>query len=59
MNPVFHAAAESARFGWVMGLMTVVFLGVFLGWALWAWNPANKDAMDAAARMPLSDGGDQ
>ena len=59
MNPVFLAAAESARLGWVMGVMTVVFLGVFLGWTWYAWNPANKQLMQDMAAMPLNDGGDE
>ena len=59
MNPVFHAAAQSAQLGWVMGVMTAVFLGVFLAWAWYAWNPANKAMMNEMAAMPLSDGGDE
>jgi cbb3-type cytochrome oxidase subunit 3 len=59
VNPVFKAAAASAEYGWVMGVMTVVFLAVFLGWAFWAYHPANRAAMNEAAAMPLSDGGDQ
>jgi cbb3-type cytochrome oxidase subunit 3 len=42
-----------------MGLMTVVFLGVFLAWTWYAWNPANKQLMDDMAAMPLNDGGDE
>lgn len=38
-----------------MGLMTILFLVVFLGWALWAWHPANRDRMQRAAAMPLED----
>jgi cbb3-type cytochrome oxidase subunit 3 len=59
VNPVFRAAAESAQLGWVMGLMTVVFLGVFLAWTWYAWNPANKQLMQDMAAMPLNDGGDE
>jgi cbb3-type cytochrome oxidase subunit 3 len=55
MNPVLKAAAESVQFAWVMGLMTILFLVVFLGWALWAWQPANRDRMQRAAAMPLED----
>ena len=47
------AAAESTQLGWLMGWMTVVFVAVFVGWALWAWLPSRKGAMDAAARIPL------
>jgi cbb3-type cytochrome oxidase subunit 3 len=57
MNPAFRAAAESAQLGWVMGAMTVLFLVLFVGWALWAWHPANRDAMNAAAALPLDEDG--
>jgi cbb3-type cytochrome oxidase subunit 3 len=59
VNPVFRAAAESAQLGWVMGVMTVVFLGVFLAWTWYAWNPDNKQLMQDMAAMPLNDGGDE
>ena len=60
MNPVINQAKEvlaaSAAEGTLMGVMTIVFLGFFVGWAVWAWLPANKENMDAASRMPLDDG---
>jgi cbb3-type cytochrome oxidase subunit 3 len=55
MNPVLKAAAESAQLGWVMGVMTVLFLIVFLGWTIWAWHPANRSRMKQLAAMPLDD----
>lgn len=58
MNPIFHDAAQAAQHGWLMGVMTFVFLAFFLGWAAWAWAPSNREHMDRAARMPLDDGGD-
>ena len=42
-----------------MGVMTAVFLAVFVGWAWYAWNPRNRDLMNEMAAMPLNDGGDQ
>jgi cbb3-type cytochrome oxidase subunit 3 len=56
MNPIFKAAADSLSGGWVMGLMTLVFLGFFVAWTVWAWLPRNREKMEAAARMPLDDG---
>ncbi len=50
------ALAHSSGEGLLMGTMTVIFLVFFVGWAVWAWLPANKDRMEAAARMPLDDG---
>jgi cbb3-type cytochrome oxidase subunit 3 len=59
MNPLFHAAAQSAQFGWVMGVMTVVFIAVFLAWTWYAWAPSNRQLMRDMAAMPLNDGGDE
>lgn len=58
-NPIIaeagQALAQSSGEGLLMGVMTAVFLTFFIGWAVWAWLPANKSKMDAAARMPLDD----
>lgn len=56
MNPVREAAVAAASLGWVTGVTTAVFLVGFLGWALWAWLPANRARFDAAARLPFDDG---
>lgn len=53
MMAIREAAAQSTDLGWLMGVMTVVFLGVFVGWAIWAWMPSRKAAMEAAANLPL------
>jgi cbb3-type cytochrome oxidase subunit 3 len=58
VNPLFNEAANTVQGVWVMGIMTAVFLVFFAGWVLWAYSPSRKDQMDAAARMPLNDGGD-
>jgi cbb3-type cytochrome oxidase subunit 3 len=59
MNPVFRAAAETARLGWLMGALTIVFLIFFVGWTWWAYSSRNKQLMEQASRMPLGDGGEQ
>jgi cbb3-type cytochrome oxidase subunit 3 len=56
VNPLIEAAKDGLTQGWLMGVMTAVFLFFFTGWTLWAWWPANRETMDAAARMPLDDG---
>ena len=56
MNTAFQAAAETARLGWMMGALTVVFLLFFVGWTWWAYSSRNKQLMEQASRMPLSDG---
>jgi cbb3-type cytochrome oxidase subunit 3 len=58
MNPLLEEAVSSVEAGWILGVMTVVFLAVFLWWAWYAYNPQNKRLMDEASRMPLGDGGD-
>jgi cbb3-type cytochrome oxidase subunit 3 len=59
MNPAFRAAAETVRLGWIMGVMTALFLVCFLGWTWWAFARRTKAMMDEASRMPLSDGVDR
>jgi cbb3-type cytochrome oxidase subunit 3 len=59
MNPAFKAAAETARLGWVMGVMTAVFLLCFVGWTWWAFSRRNRALMEEAGRMPFSDEVDQ
>ena len=58
MNPLLEEAASAVEAGWILGVMTVVFLAIFLWWAWWAYSPRNKDLMDEASRMPLGDGGE-
>ncbi|HET9982173.1 MAG TPA: CcoQ/FixQ family Cbb3-type cytochrome c oxidase assembly chaperone [Longimicrobiales bacterium] len=55
MNPVFHAAGETARYGWLMGVLTVLFLACFVGWTWWAYESGNRERMDEAARLPLAE----
>ena len=56
MNPIFKAAAEATTGGWLLGVMTIVFLAFFILWTWWAYRPANRAKMAAAALMPLDDG---
>ena len=58
MNPLIREAAQSVQMGWLMGIMTVVFFGVFLFWVWYAYAPAHRADMDEASRMPLENGGD-
>jgi cbb3-type cytochrome oxidase subunit 3 len=58
MNPLISEAGRQSELGWIMGIMTVLFLGSFLGWTWWAWSARNRQAMEEAARMPLNDGED-
>lgn len=58
MNPLLKEAAGAVSMGWLLGLMTVVFLVTFVAWIWYAWSPANRELMDDAARMPINDGGE-
>ncbi len=59
MNPVFQAAAETARLGWLMGVLTGLFLVCFAGWTWWAFSSHNRALMEEASRIPLNDGDEQ
>jgi len=58
MNPLLKEAAESVRLGWILGVMTVLFLGSFVVWTGWAWSDRNKARMEADSRLPFNDGGE-
>lgn len=56
MSQITTAAAEGIQNGWIMGLMTAVFLGFFMVWTYWAYRPSNRSNLDRAARLPFEDG---
>lgn len=58
MNPLLDTAAGSVTLGWILGAMTVVFLGGFLFWVWWAWARRNKSRWEADSRLPFDDGGE-
>ena len=55
MNPLFREAAHHAEFGWLMGLMTALFLACFVGWTWWAYSKNNRERMHEAALLPLAE----
>ncbi len=57
MNTLLREAAGSVQGGWILGLVTVLFILSFLWWLWYAYAPAHKEMMEEAARMPLDDGG--
>jgi cbb3-type cytochrome oxidase subunit 3 len=57
MNPLMREAAASVEMGWLLGVMTAVFLASFLYWCWYAYAPSHKPRMDRAALMPF-DGGE-
>jgi cbb3-type cytochrome oxidase subunit 3 len=58
MNPLLTEAAEGVRLAWILGIMTVLFLGSFVFWIWWAWTGRNKARMEADRRLPFNDGGE-
>jgi cbb3-type cytochrome oxidase subunit 3 len=55
VNPLYKEAAQYVEYGWLMGVTTVLFLACFVGWTWWAYSSHNRERMEAAARMPLSE----
>ena len=53
MNPLINEAANTVQGGWLLGIMTAVFLATFLYWFWYAYAPHNKDRMEAAGRIPF------
>lgn len=58
MNPLLNEASASVGMGWLLGVMTVVFFAIFLGWVWYAWSPGNRHIMDEAAQLPFTEGGE-
>jgi cytochrome c oxidase cbb3-type subunit 4 len=44
--------------GTLSGLSTVLLMGTFIGVVIWAWSSKRKPDFDAAARLPLSERGE-
>lgn len=59
MNPLRQAAVQAVEGGWLMGLMTVVFLLFFVGWTWWAYSKHNREAFEQAAKLPLTTAEDE
>jgi cbb3-type cytochrome oxidase subunit 3 len=59
MNPLKQAAVEQVSGGWVLGIMTLVFLLFFIGWTWWAYRKDNRERFEEAALLPLTTGEDE
>ncbi|MDD9912409.1 MAG: cbb3-type cytochrome c oxidase subunit 3 [Alphaproteobacteria bacterium] len=44
--------------GWVGSFRLLFFLIFFVGIAVWAFKPSNKDKLEAHAQIPLNEGND-
>ena len=56
MNTVTRTAAAAVEGGWLLGVMTAVFLVFFIGWVVWAYSPSRRAELDAHAELPFTDG---
>jgi len=52
---VLKEGAAIAGLGWVMGAMTIVFMGIMTAWIVWTWWPSRREMLEAAARLPLEE----
>ncbi len=55
MNHVLNQGAGTVEHAWIMGLVTIVFLVVFVGLIWWTYARRNRARMEQAARLPLED----
>jgi len=55
VNPLINEAAGTIEGGWLLGVMTAVFLATFLFWLWYAYAPSHRDRMEAAGRIPFED----
>jgi cbb3-type cytochrome oxidase subunit 3 len=55
MNPLKMEAAQYVQHTWIMGMMTALFLAFFVGWIWWAFSRRNREQLEAAAMLPLSE----
>lgn len=52
---VLKEGAAVAQMGWVMGGMTLFFMGAMASWVVWTWWPSRREAFEKAALMPLQE----
>ena len=55
MNPLIQEAAGQIQGGWILGVMTAVFLATFLYWFWYAYAPAHKERLEDLGNMPFDD----
>ena len=55
MNDVLAQAEGLARHGWIVGIITIVFIVCFAGWVAWTFASRNRERMEEAARLPLTE----
>ncbi len=53
---VLQEGARAAPYGWLLGVVTLVFIVAFAGWVWWLFRRTNRKRFDDAAELPLSDG---
>lgn len=52
---VLKEGASASTLGWLMGVMTVFFMGTMVLWIAWTWLPSRRAHMDEVSRLPLEE----
>ena len=58
MNTLLREASGSVQGGWILGVVTLLFIISFLWWVWYAYTPEHREMHDRNALMPLDDGGE-
>ena len=58
MNPLLQGSRGGVTQGWIMGIITALFLASFLFWVWYAWAGRNRARWEEASRLPFNDGGE-
>lgn len=53
---VLQEGARAAPYGWVLGVVTIVFMVAFVAWIWWLFARKNRRRFDEAANLPFSNG---
>jgi cbb3-type cytochrome oxidase subunit 3 len=52
---VIEEGAHQVQHTWIGAVSTLLFVFVFVSWAVWAYLPSRRAKMDAAALLPFDD----
>ena len=55
MSLLFRQVSGELGAVWPAVVATVTFVATFVGIAVWAWRPANRQRFEEAARLPLDE----
>lgn len=52
---VIEEGAQQVQYTWIGGVVTLLCMAIFVGWAVWAYLPSRRADMEQAARLPFDD----